>query len=154
MMEKWILKNKGKNDTVAGGKNVEVETREKMRRVQNGSGIITEGEGNTEVKTEEGTQAKRGRVQAIARIFGETEDERKKREVEGRLREKRQREKLERGKEVMKKRGIYEGPNGTQDFPPERVPKNEIIKSKCKTLKTREERKEREELREGGGEGT
>ena len=90
----------------------------------------TEGEGNTKLRIEEKMQAKKGRVQAIAKIFGETEGDKKKKEAEGRMREKKQREKIERGKEVMKKRGIYEGPQRNQELPPEREPKNETIKSK------------------------
>ena len=84
----------------------------KSRKVMTES--TTEGEGNTKVQIEEKMQAKKGRVQAIAKLFGETEGDKKKKEAEGRMREKKQREKIERGKEVMKKRGIYEGPQRNQ----------------------------------------
>ena len=70
-----------------------------------------EKKGSTEKRVQsENRYRERGRnlVKELASKFGETKDDRRAREMEEKLKVKRKREKLERGKKVMERRGIIE----------------------------------------------
>ena len=88
-------------------------------------------------------------MRAAAGIFGETEIDRRRREAEGRARERRQREKLERGREVMKKRGLFECTRVNQETAPANTSILEIDKSKVTTKREEIDGKDRERNRGG-----
>ena len=82
-----------------------------------------------------------GRVEAIAVKFGETEKSKRQKERDKRAEEKKQMEKEKRSRNVMEKRGIYEGGKNTV-IPVDtesKNPKNDIEKAGSNVKKLKNE---------------